>query len=52
VLAVTNPLFEPVSAAKQREALNLIAKDFFGADSFKFKPELIARLGERSTQQF
>ncbi len=38
------PLFEPVSAAQQREALSLVTKDFFGTDSFKFKPELIARL--------
>jgi hypothetical protein len=37
-------VFEPVSAAKQKEALALIAKDFFGTDSFKFKPEFIARL--------
>jgi hypothetical protein len=41
----SKPLFEPVDAAKQREALALITKDFLGADSFRFKPELIARLG-------
>jgi hypothetical protein len=40
----SKPLFEPVSAAQQREALSLVTKDFFGTDSFKFKPELIARL--------
>ncbi|MFM8920179.1 MAG: zinc-dependent metalloprotease [Limnohabitans sp.] len=40
----SKPLFEPVAAAKQREALSLITKDFFGVDSFKFKPEFIARL--------
>ena len=39
-----NGVFEPVSAAKQKEALALITKDFFGTDSFKFKPEFIARL--------
>ena len=39
-----NAVFEPVSAAKQKEALSLITKDFFGTDSFKFKPEFIARL--------
>jgi hypothetical protein len=33
-----------VSSAQQREALALITKDFFGTDSFKFKPEFIARL--------
>ena len=37
-------VFEPVSSAKQKEALALITKDFFGTDSFKFKPEFIARL--------
>ena len=37
-------VFEPVSAAQQREALAVITKDFFGTDSFKFKPEFIARL--------
>ena len=37
-------MFEPVSAAKQKEALALITKDFFGTGSFKFKPEFIARL--------
>jgi hypothetical protein len=39
-----NAVFEPVGAAKQKEALALITKDFFGTDSFKFKPEFIARL--------
>ncbi len=39
-----NAVFEPVSAVKQKEALTLITKDFFGTDSFKFKPEFIARL--------
>ena len=38
------PLFEPVDAAKQRDALALITKDFLGTESFKFKPEFIARL--------
>jgi hypothetical protein len=38
------PLFEPVDAAKQREALTLITNDFLGTDSFRFKPEFIARL--------
>ncbi len=38
------PVFEPVSAAKQKEALALITKDFFGTESFNFKPEFIARL--------
>ena len=46
------PLFEPVSASKQREALNLISKDFFGADSFKFKPDLLARLANDRLSSF
>jgi hypothetical protein len=40
----SRPLFEPVDAAKQREALTLISNDFLGTDSFRFKPEFIARL--------
>jgi hypothetical protein len=40
----SKPLFEPVAAAKQREALSLMTKDFLGVESFKFKPEFIARL--------
>ena len=39
------PLYEPVSASQQREALKLMTQDFFGTESFKFKPEFIARLG-------
>ncbi len=38
-------LYEPVPVARQREALNLVAKDFFSANSFKIKPELVSRLG-------
>ena len=38
------PVFDPVSASEQKEALALITKDFFGTESFKFTPELIARL--------
>ena len=38
------PLFEPVPAARQREALQLITQDFFRAESFRFDPALIARL--------
>ena len=37
-------LFEPVPAERQREALKLIADDFFRAESFRFKPEFIGRL--------
>jgi hypothetical protein len=38
------PLFEPVPAARQREALQLITQDFFRAESFRFDPALLARL--------
>jgi hypothetical protein len=38
------PLFEPVPAARQREALQLITHDFFRAESFRFDPALLARL--------
>ena len=40
------PLAEPVPAARQQEALNLISRDFFQADSFRFKPDLLARLAQ------
>ena len=48
----SKPLFEPVSASKQKEALSLITKDFFGTDSFKFRPELIARLANDRLNSF
>ncbi len=48
----SKPLFEPVSASKQKEALSLITKDFFGTDSFKFRPELIARLANDRLSSF
>jgi hypothetical protein len=37
-------LFEPVAAARQREALTLIANDFLREQSFRFKPEFVGRL--------
>ena len=37
-------LFEPVPAARQREALALIASDFFREQSFRFRPDFIGRL--------
>lgn len=36
--------FAPVSAARQREALDLITRNLFNADNFKFTPELVSRL--------
>ena len=38
------PVFAPVPVARQREALDLITKNLFTADSFKFTPELVSRL--------
>ncbi|MBL8514143.1 MAG: zinc-dependent metalloprotease, partial [Betaproteobacteria bacterium] len=38
------PLYEPVPAARQREALNLITRDLFESGSFRFKPEFVSRL--------
>lgn len=34
----------PVDAEKQRRALNLLAKNLFTVDSFRFKPEFLAKL--------
>ena len=39
------PLYEPVPAARQREALALLARDFLRSDSFRFSPELLSRIG-------
>ncbi|CAN5853740.1 zinc-dependent metalloprotease [soil metagenome] len=36
--------FTPVEPAKQREALQFLAKGLFNADSFRFKPEFLAGL--------
>ena len=37
-------LYDPVPAARQREALALIADDFFSPGSFRFAPELLSRI--------
>ncbi len=39
------PLYEPTPAPRQREALNLLTEGLFKADSFKFKPEFVSRIG-------
>ena len=39
------PLFEPTPVARQREALSVITRDFFRADSFRFRPEFLSRIG-------
>ena len=38
-------VFEPTSAARQREALSLITNGMFTVNSFKFKPEFVSRIG-------
>ncbi len=38
------PLYAPTPAAKQRSALKLVTDSLFRTDSFKLKPELVARL--------
>ncbi len=38
------PAFVPVEPAKQREALQFLAKGLFNADSFRFKPEFLTGL--------
>lgn len=39
------PLYEPTPVARQREALAMIANDLFRVESFRFKPELLTRIG-------
>jgi len=39
------PAYEPTPVAKQREALAMITKDLLRADSFRFKPEFVSRIG-------
>ncbi len=38
-------LYVPVEAARQKQALDLLATQLFSIDSFRFKPEFISRLG-------
>ncbi|MCM2327498.1 MAG: zinc-dependent metalloprotease [Lysobacter sp.] len=39
------PIYEPTPVAKQREALAMMTNDFFKADSFRFRPEFLTRIG-------
>jgi len=39
------PLYQPVPAARQRAALEQIARDFLRSDSFRFTPEFLSRIG-------
>ncbi len=38
-------LFTPVSVAQQREALNLLTREVFSSDSFRFDPAFMSKLG-------
>ncbi len=38
------PTFRPVEPARQREALGFLTAELFTVDSFRFKPEFLARL--------
>ncbi len=39
------PLFVPVDAKRQKQALDLLASQLFSVDSFRFDPDFVARLG-------
>src|SRR5262249_37771860 len=39
------PLLTPVPVAKQRDALEVVARQIFSSDSFRFDPEFMRRLG-------
>ena len=39
------PLLTPVEAARQREALELLMREVFASDSFRFDPHFMRRLG-------
>jgi hypothetical protein len=42
----------PVPAAKQREALGLLAREVFSTDSFRFDPRFMSRLGVDHLERF
>ena len=44
-LASSGALHVPIDAARQKQALDLLATQLFSVDSFRFKPEFISRLG-------
>ena len=44
-LASSGALQVPIDAARQKQALDLLATQLFSVDSFRFKPEFISRLG-------
>jgi hypothetical protein len=46
------PLLVPVPADKQRDALNLLAKEVLSVDSFRFDPKFMSRLGIDQLDRF
>ena len=42
--STNRPAYAPVAPAKQRDALQFLAKGLFNADSFRFKPQFLAGL--------
>jgi hypothetical protein len=46
------PLFAPVPAGTQRQALDLLSKEVFAADSFRFDPRFMSRLGVEQLDRF
>jgi hypothetical protein len=42
--STNRPAYAPVAPAKQRDALQFLAKGLFNADSFRFKPQFLASL--------
>ena len=44
-IAGGTPLYVPVDAARQKQALDLLATQLFSVDSFRFRPEFVSRIG-------
>ncbi len=41
-----NPIYEPIPAETQREALQQLTSNLFSPESFRFRPEFVSRLGQ------
>jgi hypothetical protein len=46
------PVMTPVPTAKQREALEVLSKEIFSSDSFRFDPAFMSRLGVDHLERF
>ncbi|WP_119152956.1 zinc-dependent metalloprotease [Caldimonas tepidiphila] len=42
--AAARPVYTPLPAERQREALQFLTRGLFGTESFRFRPEFVARL--------